>query len=229
MKIDILIKGGKTVDKSIIDIAILDDKIIEVKNQIDDSKYQANQIINLDGEKFISAGWIDIHTHCYERLDLYKDYPDEVGIKSGVTTVVDAGTTGALDIGKFYEDTKKYKTNVYALINIAKQGITSQDELSSMMNIDEYELKRAVKKYKDFVVGIKARMSKSVVISNDVEPLKVAKRIKNELNLPMMVHFGSSPPTIEDIFDYMEKGDILTHIYNGKPNGILRGNEVKKE
>ena len=98
-----------------------------------------------------------------------------------------------------------------------------------MMNIDEYEVKRAVKKYKDFVVGIKARMSKSVVISNDVEPLKVAKRIKNELNLPMMVHFGSSPPTIEDIFDYMEKGDILTHIYNGKPNGILRGNEVKKE
>ncbi|WP_447497335.1 hypothetical protein [Clostridioides difficile] len=108
MKIDILIKCGKTVDKSIIDIAILDDKIIEVKNQIDDSKYQAKQIINLDGEKFISAGWIDIHTHCYERLDLYKDYPDEVGIKSGVTTVVDAGTTGALDIGKFYEDTKKY-------------------------------------------------------------------------------------------------------------------------
>ncbi|MGO0807296.1 hypothetical protein ACTPEF_25845, partial [Clostridioides difficile] len=43
-------------------------------------KYQAKQIINLDGEKFISAGWIDIHTHCYERLDLYKDYPDEVGM-----------------------------------------------------------------------------------------------------------------------------------------------------
>lgn len=229
MKIDILIKGGKTVDKSIIDIAILDDKIIEVKNQIDDSKYQASQIINLGGDKFISAGWIDIHTHCYERLDLYKDYPDEVGIKSGVTTVVDAGTTGALDIGKFYEDTKKHKTNVYALINIAKQGITSQDELSNMMNIDEDELKNAVKKYKDFVVGIKARMSKSVVISNGIEPLKLAKRIKNELNLPMMVHFGSSPPTIEDIFEYMEKGDILTHIYNGKPNGILRGNKVKKE
>ncbi|VFG98895.1 dihydroorotase [Clostridioides difficile] len=98
-----------------------------------------------------------------------------------------------------------------------------------MMNIDEDELKNAVKKYKDFVVGIKARMSKSVVISNDIKPLKVAKRIKNELNLPMMVYFGSSPPMIEDIFDYMEKGDILTHIYNGKPNGILRGNEVKKE
>lgn len=229
MKIDILIKGGKTVDKSIIDIAILDDKIIEVKNQIDDSKYQANQIINLDGKTFISAGWIDIHTHCYERLEIYKDYPDEVGIKSGVTTVVDTGTTGALDIEKFYEDTKKYKTNVYALINIAKQGITSQDELSNMMNIDENELKNAVKKYKDFVVGIKARMSKSVVISNGIEPLKLAKRIKKELNLPMMVHFGSSPPTIEDILGYMEKGDILTHIYNGKPNGILKGNKIKEE
>lgn len=229
MKIDILIKGGKTVDKHIIDIAILEGKIIEVTNHIEDSKYQASQIIELGGETFISAGWIDIHTHCYERLEIYKDYPDEVGVKSGVTTVVDTGTVGALDIEKFYEDTKKYKTNVYALINIAKQGITSQDELSNMMNIDEDGLKDVVKRYKNFIVGIKARMSKSVVISNGIEPLKIAKRIKKELNLPMMVHFGSSPPTIEDILGYMEKGDILTHIYNGKPNGILKGNKVKEE
>lgn len=229
MKIDILIKGGKTVDKHIIDIAILEGKIIEATSCIDDSKYQASQIIDLYGDTFISAGWIDIHTHCYERLEIYKDYPDEVGVKSGVTTVVDTGTTGALDIEKFYEDTKKYKTNVYALINIAKQGITSQDELSNMMSIDEEALKYAVKKYKDFILGIKARMSKSVVISNGIEPLKLAKRVKKELNLPMMVHFGSSPPTIEDILGYMEKGDILTHIYNGKPNGILKGNKLKGE
>lgn len=98
-----------------------------------------------------------------------------------------------------------------------------------MMNIDEYEFKRVVKKYKDFVVGIKVRMSKSVVILNDVEFLKVVKRIKNEFNLFMMVYFGSFFLMIEDIFDYMEKGDILIYIYNGKLNGIFRGNEVKKE
>lgn len=39
-------------------------------------------------------------------------------------------------------------------------------------------LKMQLENTKIFVVGIKARMSKSVVISNDVEPLKVAKRIK---------------------------------------------------
>lgn len=58
--------------------------------------------------------------YCYERLDFYKDYLDEVGIKSGVIIVVDVGIIGVLDIGKFYEDIKKYKINVYVLINIVK-------------------------------------------------------------------------------------------------------------
>ena len=36
-----------------------------------------------------------------------------------------------------------------------------------------------------------------------------------------MVHIGSNPPELEDIFAELEAGDIVTHCFNGKPNGIL--------
>lgn len=36
-------------------------------------------------------------------MALYYDYPDEIGVKKGVTTVIDAGTTGAENIHEFYD------------------------------------------------------------------------------------------------------------------------------
>ena len=36
-----------------------------------------------------------------------------------------------------------------------------------------------------------------------------------------MVHIGSAPPELEEVLTRMEKGDVLTHCFNGKPNGIL--------
>ena len=52
--------------------------------------------------------------HCYEEMTLYYDYPDQIGIMKGVTTVIDAGTTGAENISQFYEHAQQAKTNVYA-------------------------------------------------------------------------------------------------------------------
>ena len=37
-----------------------------------------------------------------------------------------------------------------------------------------------------------------------------------------MVHIGSAPPELEEVLTRMEKGDVLTHCFNGKPNGIFR-------
>ena len=50
---------------------------------------------------YVSAGWIDSHVHCYRNPRIYHDEPDSVGIATGVTTVVDAGSTGAGRHGRF--------------------------------------------------------------------------------------------------------------------------------
>ena len=52
-------------------------------------------------QQYLSAGWIDDHVHCFEEMTLYYDYPDQIGVNKGVTTVIDAGTTGAENIADF--------------------------------------------------------------------------------------------------------------------------------
>ena len=217
---DLLLKSAKLVSGETCDIAIHNSKILEINENI--SKDNFKEIIELKGNKYVSAGWIDLHTHSYTGLELYSDNPDEIGLKSGVTTVVDTGTAGALNIEDFYNLSKQYKTNVYAFLNISKTGIVQQNELSDLNNIDLELIKNSIEKYTDFIIGLKARMSKSVVGDNGILPLKLALEAKAKNNyIPLMVHIGTKPPEIEEILSLLGKNDILTHCYHGKENGLF--------
>lgn len=219
MTYDLLIKNGKTIDGQPLEIALSDGKIAKTAAVIDD---ESKEILDLEGNAYISAGWIDDHVHCFEKMTLYYDYPDEIGVKKGVTSVIDAGTTGAENIHEFYDLAVQAKTNVYALANISKWGIVEQDELADLTKIREDLVKKVLTELPDFVIGIKARMSKTVIGENGITPLELAKRIqKDNNNVPLMVHIGSAPPELDEILAHMSKGDILTHCFNGKPNGIL--------
>lgn len=216
---DLLIKNGKQINGEKVEVAIKDGVILNVDKTIEAA---AEKVIDLAGAHYLSAGWIDDHVHCYEKMTLYYDYPDEIGVKKGVTTVIDAGTTGAENIGDFYELTKQVKTNVYALINISKWGIVEQDELADLTKIQADLVHDRLKELPQFIVGIKARMSKTVIGENGITPLELAKNIQREnQNLPLMIHIGSAPPELQEILAVLEEGDILTHCFNGKPNGIL--------
>lgn len=216
---DLLIKNGKLITGETVEVAIKDGVILNVDTNIESS---AEKVIDLAGEHYISAGWIDDHVHCYEKMTLYYDYPDEIGVTKGVTTVIDAGTTGAENIGDFYEIAKNVKTNVYALVNISKWGIVEQDELADLTKIQADLVHDCLAKLPQFIVGIKARMSKTVIGENGITPLELAKDIqrKNQ-NLPLMIHIGSAPPELQEILEVLDDGDVLTHCFNGKPNGIL--------
>ncbi|REC32938.1 amidohydrolase/deacetylase family metallohydrolase [Enterococcus pseudoavium] len=216
---DTLIKNGKLIDGTKIEVALEKGKIKAIAAEIDQP---AKETIDLAGKYYLSAGWIDDHVHCYEKMNLYYDYPDQIGVEKGVTTVIDAGTTGAENIRDFYQLTKAVKTNVYALVNISKWGIVEQDELADLTKVQEELVKNALLELPEFIVGIKARMSKTVVGENGITPLELAKKIQGENdNLPLMVHIGSAPPELQEVLGVMEKGDVLTHCFNGKPNGIL--------
>lgn len=219
--IDLYLKNGRNVkDNSPLEVAILGKKIIAVGHHL--VGIEAQKTIDLNG-KYMSAGWIDDHVHCYEKLNLYYDDPDEVGYKSGVTTVIDAGSAGADNIGDFYNITRKKITNTYAMINVGRTGILAQNELENLNTVQEKPLMDAVKRYSNFVIGIKIRESHSVVIDNDVQPLKLGKAFQKKLGskFPIMVHVGANPPELKDVLELMDENDILTHGYSGKDNGIL--------
>ena len=87
--------------------------------------------------------------------------------------------------------------------------------------IDKEKVIEAVEKYKDVIVGLKARMSKSVVCDSGIEPLHVARDLSRETSLPIMVHIGSAPPRIEEVVPLLEKDDVITHYLNGKENNLF--------
>ncbi|MBI6547764.1 amidohydrolase/deacetylase family metallohydrolase [Xenorhabdus lircayensis] len=217
---DLIIKQGTLINGDIIDIVINDGRITAIGPSAATGLASIREI-DLHGHYHVSAGWIDAHTHCNPQSPLYFDEPDLIGASSGVTTVVDAGSTGADDIDHFYTVARKAKTHVYAFLNIARTGICRQNELADMAQIDNERLQNAVRRHKGFIIGLKARMSKSVIGDNRLLPLIKAKIMQRANGLPLMVHIGNPPPNLEDIADLLTKGDIITHCFNGKPNRIL--------
>ncbi|MFW0700443.1 amidohydrolase/deacetylase family metallohydrolase [Pantoea sp. R13S299] len=215
---DLIIRAARLSDEQVVDIALQDGRIAAVGNV----QGKARRESDLAGRYYVSAGWIDSHVHCYPKSPIYHDEADAIGVAHGVTTVVDAGSTGAEHIDDFYQLTRAAQTQVYALINIARTGIVTQNELADMTQIDGEAVQQAVARLPDFIVGLKARISSSVVGQNGVQPLIKAKAIQQESGgLPLMVHIGNNPPNLDQIADLLTTGDIITHCFNGKPNRIL--------
>ena len=141
---DLLIKNGKLVNGGLVDVAILNEKIARVESDINDA---AIRTVDLKGLHFLSAGWIDSHTHCYPSSPIYNDEPDLIGVTHGVTTVVDAGSVGADDVDDFYRLTQQSATNVYSILNISRIGLLRQDELADMSDISLDAAKTAITKH----------------------------------------------------------------------------------
>ncbi|MTI46274.1 amidohydrolase/deacetylase family metallohydrolase [Sporosalibacterium faouarense] len=211
------------------DIYIEDGIIKEIGDDLLDFKDNCS-ILQLDGE-IVSPGFIDIHTHVYNGAGLGID-PDIVGIKSGVTTLFDAGSSGAKNFKDFYEGTiEKSKTGVISLLNIAYSGLEQlRYEIADPKNIIIEATKNVVEENRDYIKGIKARASASTVGDLGIKPIEIAKQVASDLGIPLVVHIGNYPPKIEDVLKLMDSGDVITHCFHGKPNGLLNENgDIKDE
>ncbi|MEK0316244.1 amidohydrolase/deacetylase family metallohydrolase [Cohnella sp. 56] len=170
---------------------------------------------------YVSGGWIDMHVHAFPEFDPYGDEIDEIGVKQGVATIVDAGSCGADRIDDLAASGERAKTNLLAFLNISRIGLQRVDELSQLAWIDGELACEAVRRHPELIVGLKARISRSVVGDSGIAPLRIARELSAATGLPLMVHIGSAPPAIEDVLSCLERRDIVTHYLNGKPNNLF--------
>lgn len=183
----------------------------------------------VDGEETISLpgmtltpGWIDIHVHANPMDTVIGLHPDQVGILRGSPVVFDAGTVGTDQLDDYVEKmVKTSKTEVKILLNISRIGLQRLDEGSNPEWIDEEAIRKAVVKYPDLIVGIKARASGSVVGNQGILPIRRAKAIAKEVKLPLVVHIGNLPPKVEEVLELLDHGDVITHCFHNKPNGLF--------
>ncbi|AJS60896.1 amidohydrolase/deacetylase family metallohydrolase [Paenibacillus sp. IHBB 10380] len=217
MKDRFVLRNVKHVNEETIDIVIENGTIVEI---VKAGMGQGDHILDHSGV-YVSSGWIDLHVHAFPGFDPYGDEIDEIGIKLGVTTIVDAGSCGADRFGELVASRDHAKTNVFAFLNISRIGLQRTDELSNMEWIDHEQVVETCNCYPDVIVGLKVRISKSVVGDQGIEPLRAARTLSQLTSLPIMVHIGSGPPSIEEVIPLLEHKDIITHYLNGKENNLF--------
>lgn len=227
----LLIKGGRLIDKergyenSAKDILVEDGVIKDIADFI---KTDDAEVLELNGE-YVAPGFIDAHVHAYSGVSLGVP-ADEIGIMTGTTTMIDAGSAGPENIADFIEkNIKRSKTRIYSAMHYAKTGLLHMPEADDPEKYDLELVKEAYHKYKDYIVAIKGRASQSCVGQLGMESIAFGKKAANEIGVPYLVHIGNMPPKIEDVLNLMEKGDIITHAFHGKKNNLFTGGQIKPE
>src|SRR6185436_20700964 len=98
------------------------------------------------------------------------------------------------------------------LINIGRAGILPDGDTMDLARADVAAAKDAIAKHKDFVVGVKARLSREVAGANDYEVLRRAQDVATSFDLPVMIHMGQTVSPFGKLVDLLKRGDVVTHM-----------------
>ena len=228
-QIDILLKGGHVIDPKNkideqMDVAIVNGKIWQVSKLI--AVNNAKQVIDVTGF-FVTPGIIDMHVHVFSGSDInayIANAPtslpaDGFTFRAGVTTVVDAGSSGWKNFRQFKQQTiDKSQTRVLALLNIVGNGMVGRFEEQDTADMNPQQTAYMIKKlYPDIIVGIK-----SAHYWGGFTQVDRAVLAGNLANVPVMVDFGEHEPpnSIESLFmQHLRPGDMFTHTFSYGPAG----------
>lgn len=226
-QIDILLKSGHVIDPKNkideqMDVAIANGKILQVAKDI--PAKNAKQVIDVSG-LYVTPGIIDMHVHVFNGTDvdayiangLTSLPPDGFTFRAGVTTVVDAGSSGWRNFRQFKKQTiDKSQTRVLALLNIVGNGMVGRFEEQDVTDMNPQQTAYMIKKlFPDIIVGIKAAH-----FWGDFTQVDCAVEAGNLTNVPVMVDFGEHQPpnSIEELFmQHLRPGDIFTHTFSYGP------------
>ena len=216
-----MIHGGRVFDASQhldhrADVAIRDGKIAAIKSNIAASA--SKESFDAAG-KLVMPGLIDIHSHLAD-----PGMPPATCLQDGVTTLVDAGSTGYENVGDLVKIVQAAPNRARILINIAHRGVEPMGELMDLANVNVAATQRAIEQNRQWVMGVKARLSRNVAGNNDVEALRRARQVADATKVPIMIHVGDTVAPLTEIVGMLRPGDIVTHMYAPAPHGMLDEN-----
>jgi dihydroorotase len=227
---DLLLKGGHVIDPQnnisrVMDVAIAGGKIARVA--VDIPAPEARKVVNV-ADLYVTPGLIDIHVHVYTRCGAKSSEgvdPDAFSFRSGVTTMVDAGTAGWREFPDFRSRViDRAHTRVLALLNIVGAGMGSDKE-NDPAEMDAEAAAAMAKANPDVIVGFKS----AHYAGPGWESIDNAVKAGNLTNLPVMVDFGqiNQVRNIGALFlDKLRPGDIYTHCYSGHRQELLETGKV---
>lgn len=226
---DLLLKGGHVLDDknhvdSMRDVGIKDGKIAAVGANLNPK--DALKTVDVKG-LYVTPGLIDIHVHVFagtgEKGSYAGDlsvYPDGFTLRNGVTTVVDAGSSGWRNFDDFKDKIiDRSKTRVLAELNIVGAGMRGPKYEDNLADMDGKLTGDKAKQFPGVVVGIKS----AHFTGPEWKPYDQAVIAGNIANIPVMIDYGSNRPErplLDLVSTHLRPGDIYTHCFSG-----LRGEQ----
>ena len=220
---DIVIRGGHVIDPKnnidgVMDVVVHDGKIVQVGQNI--KAVNGRQVVDARGF-YVTPGLIDIHTHNFagtKGSQAYMDGPNAVApdgftFRTGVTTVVDAGSSGWRTFPDFKKNIiDRSQTRVLAFLNIVGEGMRGGSYEQNLNDMDAKLTAIVAKANRNDVVGIKLAHYEGA----DWTPADRAAAAGKMADIPVMVDFGGSQPplSLDELFSkHLRPGDIFTHCF----------------
>ncbi len=219
MKYDLLIQHGEVLDpgaglKGQLGVGISRGKIVEVGASLPPG--EARRTVSARG-LVVTPGLIDVHAHIFVNAHDMGGHTDELCRRSGVTTLCDAGSTGSATFpGLRAVIDGHVRTRARAFVNLSAIGIVGTSrggELSHRPYADPEGCARTIAENPDLAIGVKLRYGPGLVWEYTTEPATAG--------VPLMIHITDSPIPLPEILAEMAPGDIVTHCYHGRANGIM--------
>jgi dihydroorotase len=238
---DLLLKGGRVIDpeagiSGVRDVAVKDGRIAAVLPDILPSS--AKSVMDARG-RLVLPGLIDTHAHVYTYVSGRFGLPaDMVGVRSGVTTLVDQGGPSCMTFPGFREFiAKPAASRVLAFISAYVVGGLEGHYYPSLYGPEQIDVgatAKAARANADMVRGVKAHAEIGGFARWGISAMEKAAEIGREADLPVYIHFGQlwalpesggaavDPDSIlPGIVGIMRPGDILAHPFTRHPGGFV--------
>ncbi|WP_219460103.1 amidohydrolase family protein [Nonomuraea rhizosphaerae] len=240
---DLLIKGGRVLDPGqgldgVMDVAVTGGRVSAIGEDLPAG--EARRVIDVSGSgRYVVPGLIDIHTHVAHGaitpgVGMEGCDPDAIGVGSGVTTLVDAGSVGVANIGVFSAYIQpNARTRVIPFLNIGSYAHTmpTMVDVNSMDEIDPVAIAKCVAANPGLVQGIKLRLVGPLIADKGKDIVAATKAVAREHGVPLMVHIGDLSarrrpdphllaPATRFAIEQLDAGDILTHLCTPNHGGV---------
>jgi dihydroorotase len=227
MQYDLVVTGGEVLDpggglKGTMDIGIAGGKIAAVAPSLPAGS--ARREISAKG-LLVTPGLVDIHAHVFVNAHDMGGRTDHFCRSTGVTTLCDAGSAGSANFAGLRQVLDSaVRTRVRAFVNLSAIGITGTSrggELAHFPYADPEGCARTIAENPDLAIGVKLRYGPGLVWEYTTAPVKLARQTAAAAGVPLMIHITDSPIPLPEILAEMAPGDIVTHCYHGRANGIM--------
>lgn len=222
MQVDLLILNGRVLDPArgineVVPVAVHGRKLVSWQPDM-----TAKTVIDAAG-CLVTPGLIDFHAHIFENGTDSGIDPDLAMLPSGITTVVDAGSSGVSTYKSFLEQLDRRHIRTAFFLHISPTGQLTH-EYPESIRPDRWrydKLDEAIERAGARMLGFKMRISRNVVGDAGKELLQAGLELAQRYEKPLVVHVTDPPFLQGEVAAMLRPGDVFCHVYHGWGHTIL--------